>query len=90
MTPTTGHNSGAVQEAPTKNQLKSLVERIESVETDMRERAEDRKEIYQEAKSAGFDVPSLRAIVRMRREDATKRAEREALVELYKDTLGIA
>ena len=60
-----------------KGQLKSLVERIESVETDMRERAEDRKEIYLEAKSAGFDIPSMRAIVRMRREDAAKRAEKE-------------
>lgn len=73
-----------------KGQLKSIVERVESVETEMRERQEDRKEIYQEAKSSGFDIPSIRAIVRMRREDAAKRAEREAMIELYKDTLGIA
>lgn len=73
----------------TKGQLKSIVERIETVETEMREQAEGRKEIYQEAKSAGFDVPSIRAIVRMRKEDAAKRAEREVMIELYKDTLGI-
>ncbi len=72
-----------------KGQLKSIVERVENVETEMRERADDRKEIYQEAKSAGFDVPSIRAIVRMRREDAAKRAEKEAMIELYKETLGI-
>lgn len=73
----------------TKGQLKSIVERVENMESEMRERAEGRKEIYQEAKSAGFDVPSIRAIVRMRREDAAKRAERDAMIELYKDTLGI-
>lgn len=72
-----------------KGQLRSLVERIEKVETDMREMADDRKEIYLEAKSAGFDVPSVRAIVRIRREDAAKRAEREAMIDLYKSTLGI-
>lgn len=82
MTVSAGDNS--------KGQLKSIVERIETVETEMREQSEGRKEIYQEAKSAGFDVPSIRAIVRMRREDAAKRAEREAMIDLYKDTLGIA
>lgn len=90
MTAEIGHNTGIAPEAPAKNQLKSIIERIETVETEMREQAEGRKEIYQEAKSAGFDVPSIRAIVRMRREDAAKRAEREAMIELYKDTLGIA
>ncbi len=84
-----GHNTGIATDAPAKSQLKSIVERIETVETEMREQSEGRKEIYQEAKSAGFDVPSIRAIVRMRREDAAKRAEREAMIELYKDTLGI-
>ena len=75
---------------PKKGSTTIAVEGEESVETDMRERADDRKEIYQEAKSSGFDIPSIRAIVRMRREDAAKRAEREAMIELYKDTLGIA
>lgn len=73
-----------------RGQLKSIVERVETVETEIREQQEARREIYQEAKSAGFDLPSLKAIVRMRREDAAKRAEREAMIDLYKDTLGIA
>ncbi len=84
MTATAGHNSGIAHD-----QLKSIVERIESVETEMKDRSTDRKEIYIEAKSAGFDIPSIRAIVRMRREDAAKRAEREAMVDLYKDAMGI-
>ena len=85
MTATVGHNSGIA-----RDQLKSIVERIESVETEMKDRSTDRKEIYIEAKSAGFDIPSIRAIVRMRREDAAKRAEREAMVDLYKDAMGIS
>ncbi len=88
--PNIGHNS---QDAPAtsfaKDQLKAIIERIELVEVDMKERSQDRKEIYLEAKSAGFDIPSIRAIVRMRKEDANKRAEREAMIELYKDNLGI-
>lgn len=72
-----------------KGQLKSIIERIETVEAEMKERSEDRKEIYQEAKSAGFDPPSIRAIVRMRKEDAAKRAEREAIVDVYKQNLGM-
>ena len=81
MTAEAGSNS--------KGQLRAIIERIQTVETDMRERADDRKEIYLEAKSAGFDVPSLRAIVKILREDATKRAEREAMLEIYKNDMGI-
>lgn len=72
-----------------KGQLRAIIERIQTVETDMRERADDRKEIYLEAKSVGFDVPSIRAIVKMLREDASKRAEREAMLEVYKNDMGI-
>lgn len=81
MTPEIGSN--------TNGQLKSIVERIETVEVSIKEYQDDRKEIYQEAKSAGFDVPSLKAIVRMRREDANKRAEREMIIETYQNGLGM-
>lgn len=81
MTAEAGSNS--------KGQLRAIIERIQSVESDMRERADDRKEIYLEAKSAGFDVPSLRAIVKILREDATKRAAREAMLDVYKNDMGI-
>lgn len=81
MTPEIGSN--------TNGQLKSIVERIETVEASIKEYQDDRKEIYQEAKSAGFDIPSLKAIVRMRREDANKRAEREMIIETYQNGLGM-
>jgi uncharacterized protein (UPF0335 family) len=71
----TGHNSNA--------QLKSIVERIEAVETEMRDRMEDRKEIYLEAKSNGYDVPALKAIVARRRKDQEKLRAHEEMIDTY-------
>jgi uncharacterized protein (UPF0335 family) len=73
---------------PGDNLIKSIVSRIENVEQEMRERAEDRKEIYVEAKSAGFDTKALRAVIVRRRADAKKLAEHEAIVETYSQALG--
>ena len=88
--PSIGHNSEADEPVPrlAKDQIRSIVSRIENVETEMRERAEDRKEIYQEAKSAGFDCKALRAVIARRRADANKLAEHEAMVETYRSALG--
>ncbi len=77
-----GHNSDG--------RLKAFVERIERVEQEMRDRAEDRKEIYSEAKGTGFDVKVLRRAVAVRRQDAQKRAEEEAILEAYLAELGMA
>lgn len=69
--------------------VKSIVERVEYVENEIRDRQNDRKEIYAEAKSAGLDVPALKAAVRMRREDVKKREEREANLDLILKSLGM-
>lgn len=82
MTQGVGHNSDG--------RLKAFVERIERVEQEMRDRAEDRKEIYSEAKGTGFDVKVLRRAVAVRRQDAQKRAEEEAILEAYLAELGMA
>jgi uncharacterized protein (UPF0335 family) len=79
--PSIGHNS--------KDQLQSIIERVENVEQQIKEFGADRSDIYKEAGSNGFDVPALKAIVRARREDAEKRRAREAMVDLYRGTLGI-
>lgn len=73
-----------------KGQLKSLVERIEKLEEEKKALAEDVREVYAEAKGAGFDVKALRAVVRLRLQDSGERKEHEALVELYRDALGLA
>jgi uncharacterized protein (UPF0335 family) len=70
------------------NLIKSIVSRIESVERDIKDRMDDRKEIYLEAKSNGFDTKALRAVIARRKADAAKLAEHEAIVETYTQALG--
>jgi uncharacterized protein (UPF0335 family) len=68
--------------------LLSIIERIEALEAERKNLAEDVKDIYREAKSAGYDVPVLRLLVKHRAENAAKREEREALLETYLAALG--
>lgn len=72
-----------------KDQLKSFVERIECIEAAMKESSEDKREIYAEAKSAGFDVKTLRAVVRLRKQDESERQEQEAILDVYLNALGM-
>ncbi len=77
-----GHNSVS------KDQLKSIIERVERLEEDKAAIASDIKDVYSEAKGNGYDTKALRAIVRYRKEDAQDRAEREAIFETYLNALG--
>lgn len=78
------------QPASTHNgQLKALVERINNLMDSRDEMSADIRDVFAEAKSSGFDIPALRAIVRAQREDAEKRRNREAMINLYRGELGI-
>ena len=81
-----GHNSSV--NADTAKRLLSIIERIEALEAEKKNLAEDVKDIYREAKSAGFDAPTIRLIIKRRAEDEAKREEREALLETYLAALG--
>ena len=72
-----------------KAKLKSLVERIEKLEEEKATIAGDIREVYAEAKAEGFDVKALRAVIRIYRQDAEERREHEALVDLYRDAMGL-
>jgi len=72
-----------------KGQLKSFVERIEKLEEEKKALSEDIREVYGEAKGVGFDVKALRTVVRLRMQDNEERKEHEALVDLYRDALGL-
>ena len=65
------------------DQLRAIIERIEHIEGEISELNEAKKEIYQEAKSNGFDVKVLRDIVRLRKQDQKEREEHESLLEVY-------
>jgi uncharacterized protein (UPF0335 family) len=81
-TPSAGHNS------VDRDRLRSLVERIESIESERAELASDVKDLLAEAKSSGFDVTAIRAVLRLRRQDKDERSAREELVQSYLEALG--
>ena len=72
-----------------KEQLKSIVERIERLEEEKQALADDIKEVYAEAKGTGFDTKTLRQVVRLRKQDVAERMEHEALLDLYMHALGM-
>jgi uncharacterized protein (UPF0335 family) len=65
------------------NQLHAIVERIENIEEEIKELAEAKKEVYLEAKGNGFDVKTLREVIRVRKQDQKARDELETLLEVY-------
>ena len=74
---------------PGDNQLKSIVARINALEDEKKERADDIRDVYAEAKGNGFDTKALKSIVRRQRADAKKLAEHESLVETYMAAMGM-
>ena len=81
----TGPASGGVA----ADRLRSIVERIERLEEERRALAGDIKDIYTEAKSAGFDVKVLRQLITIRRKQAAEVEEQETLLDVYRRALGM-
>lgn len=71
-----------------QSQLRSIVERIERLEIEKAEIAEQIKEVFAEAKGNGFDPKAIRKVVRLRKQDRAKRQEEEAVLDLYLSALG--
>ena len=80
---TIGHNAVA------KDQVRSIVERVERLNEQKKTITDDIGDVFTEAKSNGLDVKALRTIVRMRAQDAGKRAEQEAVLETYMHAMGM-
>lgn len=76
-----GHNMAA-------DRLKSIVERIEKLEDERKNLQSDIKDIYTEAKSAGFDPKVLRMLIASRKKDQAEWEEQQALLETYMKALG--
>jgi uncharacterized protein (UPF0335 family) len=73
-----------------KDQLRTIVARIERLEEEKAALATDLGEVYAEAKGNGFDVKALRTVIRLRKQDETKRREEEAVLTTYLHALGMA
>ncbi len=72
-----------------KDQLKAFVERVERLEEEKKALSDDIRDVYAEAKGNGFDVKSLRVVVRLRKQDVNERKEHEAILETYLHALGM-
>ncbi|MFA5969690.1 MAG: DUF2312 domain-containing protein [Sphingomonas sp.] len=72
------------------DQLRLLIERIERLEEEKSGIADDIKDVYAEAKSTGFDVKTMRTIIRLRKMEKHHRDEAEMLLDTYKAALGLA
>lgn len=74
---------------PAAAALIQYIERVERLEEEKAGLMEDIKEVYGEAKGAGFDPKIMRAIVRLRKMEPADRQEQEALIETYKTAVGM-
>ena len=70
--------------------VKTFVERVERLEGEKKEIADDIASVYAEAKAAGYDTKALRTLVRLRKQDATERAEEESILATYLHACGMA
>ena len=78
-------NHGAID----NQQLLSIIERIEKLNEDSAAIAADIKEIYSEAKSAGFDPKYIRQMIRLRKLDPDELDEADELTQMYRNALGL-
>jgi len=74
----------------TAEQLRSYIERIERLEEEKAELAANVREVFAEAKANGFDTKVMRQVLKLRKMDASDRAEQESLLDLYLHALGMA
>ncbi|MEJ0019751.1 MAG: DUF2312 domain-containing protein [Acetobacteraceae bacterium] len=71
------------------DRLRSLVDRIERLEEERKALGGDIRDIYAEAKSAGFDVKVLRQLIRIRKQEPADVEEQETLLDVYRRALGM-
>lgn len=69
--------------------LRAFIERIERLEEEKSALAADVREVYAEAKATGFDVKTMRQLIRLRKMDRSDREEQEHLLDLYKRAIGL-
>ena len=73
-----------------KDHLKAFVERVERLEEEKKALSDDIRDVYAEAKANGYDTKTMRAIVRLRKMETHTRQEQDAVLETYRQALGLA
>jgi uncharacterized protein (UPF0335 family) len=72
------------------DQLRLFIERIERLEEEKKSMADDVRDVYAEAKSNGYDTKTMRKIVALRKMETHTRQEADALLDTYRNALGLA
>ena len=73
----------------TADELRQFIERMERLEAERKDLADAQKEVLAEAKGRGYDTKVLRKVIALRKRDANDIAEEEAVLEMYKEALGM-
>ena len=73
----------------TSDDLRQFIERIERLDAEKRDIVDQQKEVMSEAKGRGYDIKVLRKLINLRSRDKGEVAEEEAILQLYKDALGM-
>ena len=73
----------------TADELRAFIERYERLEAEKKDIADQQKEVMAEAKGRGYDTKVMRKVITMRRRDKDDLAEEEAVLEMYKQALGM-
>lgn len=71
------------------DRLRSIIERVERLEEERKALASDIKDIFAEAKGAGFDVRVIKAIIAIRKQEPAEVEEQETLLDIYRRALGL-
>jgi uncharacterized protein (UPF0335 family) len=72
-----------------REELRSFVERLEQLDSEKTDIADQMKEVMEEAKGRGYDTKVLRKIIALRKRDPQDLSEEEAILELYREALGM-
>lgn len=78
-----GHNS------PEGARILAIIERVERLNEDMKTVKDEVKDVFAEAKGQGYDVKILRKLIGLRSQDADKRREEQAILDLYAEAIGM-
>ena len=73
----------------TDDRLRLLIERVERLEEEKKGIADDVKDVYAEAKANGYDTKTMRKVVALRKLEKHARDEADALLETYRNALGL-
>ena len=74
----------------TADELRQFIERIERLDAEKKDLAEQQKEVMAEAKGRGYDTKVMRKLITLRKRDQNDIAEEEAILEMYKEALGMS